>query len=111
MGDPVEQQLEAFNARDLDAFLEAYAAETRIEDGRGEAILSGRPEMRAFYGDLFENSPELHCEVVNKVAVGNWVLHEEQLQGLQAEGFPEEAHAAVAYQVEEGRITFVRMFM
>lgn len=63
MHDPVEHQLRAFNRRDLDAFMESYAGDTRIEDGSGE------------------------------------------------EGFPEEAHAAVAYRIADGEIDFVRMFM
>jgi hypothetical protein len=110
MEDPVQHQLEAFNNRDVDAFMEAYASEIRVEDGSGEEMMSGTDEICAFYTNLFNNSPELHCEVVNRTSVGNWVIDEEKLQGLNAEGFPEEAHAVVAYSVSNGQITFVRMF-
>lgn len=110
MTDPVQHQLDAFNSRDLDSFMEAYAPDVRVEDGRGEELMSGAEEMRAFYGSMFENSPDLHCDVVNRTSVGNWVIDEEKLRGLNAEGFPEEAHAVAAYEVSDGKIMFVRMF-
>lgn len=110
MENPVQYQLEAFNNRDIDAFMEAYAPEITVEDGSGEEMMRGSDEIRAFYTNLFNNSPELYCEVVNRTSVGDWVIDEEKLQGLNAEGFPEEAHAVVAYTVSNGQITFVRMF-
>ena len=111
MTDPVQHQLQAFNRRDLDAFMEAYTADVRIEDGKGGKILSGTEEMRAFYGALFSNSPNLHCDVVNRISVGNWVIDEEKGHGVHAEGFPEEVHLSVAYEVSDGKIRFVRMFL
>lgn len=111
MTDPVDQQLEAFNERDLEEFLEPYAADTLIEDGAGEEMMRGEEQMRAFYGEVFSNSPDLNCEVVNRISVGDWVIDEEKIEGLHAEGFPEEAHAAVAYRVTDGEISLVRMFM
>ena len=110
MTDPVQHQLDAYNRRNLDAFMEAYAPSARVENGKGEELMSETDEMRAFYGNLFSNSPDLHCELVSRTSVGNWVIDEERIQGLNAEGFPEEAHAAVAYEVSNGQITFVRMF-
>jgi hypothetical protein len=110
MTDPVQHQFEAFNNRDLDAFMEAYASNTQVEDGTGEKLMSGTEEMRAFYGNVFENSPDLHCELVNRTTVGDWVFDEEQFEGLNAEGFPEEARAVAAYQVRDGQITLVRMY-
>lgn len=111
MTDPVQQQLEAYNERNLEEFLEAYASDILIEDGAGEEIMRGMEQLRAFYGELFSNSPDLHCDVVNRISVGNWVIDEEKIEGVHAEGFPEEAHAAVAYRVTDGEITLVRMFM
>jgi len=110
MEDPVQHQLKAFNNRDVEAFMEAYSPEITVEDGSGEKMMSGSEEIRAFYTELFNNSPDLHCEVMNRTSVGDWIIDEEKLQGLNAEGFPEEAHAVVAYTVSNGQITFVRMF-
>lgn len=111
MDDPVQQQLEAYNHRDLDRFLDAYSPEARFEDGEGGAILTGAQEMREFFGAMFANSPDLHCDVVHRISVGDWVIDEEQVTGAHAEGFPEEIHAAVAYKVEDGKITLARILM
>jgi hypothetical protein len=48
--------------------------------------------------------------MINRTKVGDWIIDEEKLQGLNADGFPEEVHAVVAYTVKDGEITFVRMF-
>ena len=40
--DAVEKQVEAFNARDLDAFVACYGREVVIEDADGGAQMSGR---------------------------------------------------------------------
>lgn len=74
-------------------------------------MMRGEDQLRAFYGEVFSNSPDLHCDVVNRISVGDWVIDEEKIEGLHAEGFPEEAHAAAAYRVTDGEITLVRMFM
>lgn len=111
MTNPVQHQVDAYNDRDLDTFMEAYAPDIRVENGTGATMMEGAEELRAFYGTLFENSPDLHCEVVDRTQVGDWTIDEEQIQGLNAEGLPEEAHAVAAYKVNGGEITFVRMFM
>jgi len=51
--DPVEQQLTAYNRRDLEGFLAAYAPDVVFEDGTGATVLHGHDGMRALYGPLF----------------------------------------------------------
>ncbi|SMO84494.1 nuclear transport factor 2 family protein [Fodinibius sediminis] len=48
MENPVEHQVKAFNNRNLDAFMEAFAADINVENGSGEELLSGQQEFRAF---------------------------------------------------------------
>lgn len=110
MDNPVQHQVKAFNNRNIDAFLKAFASDVKAENGSGEEMMSGLDEFRAFYENLFNNSPDLHCDIINRTKVGDWVIDEEKLEGLNAEGFPEEAHAVVAYTINNGQITFVRMF-
>lgn len=110
MTNPVQHQLDAFNSRDIEAFIDAYAPDTQVEDGAGNELMNGTEEMRAFSGSVFENSPNLHCELVRRTTVGNWMYDEERIEGLNAEGFPKEAHAMVAYEVQGSQITRVRMY-
>ena len=53
---PVQEQLDAFNARDLERFLACYAADTIIANGAGDTLMAGEAQLREMYGTLFGNS-------------------------------------------------------
>jgi hypothetical protein len=75
--DAVEKQVEAFNARDLDAFVACYTREAVIEDADGGVQMSGRDEIRKSYGELFESRPNLRAEILSRIRVGSYVVDEE----------------------------------
>jgi hypothetical protein len=103
---PVEAQLEAYNAHDVDAFMRCYAPDCVIEDGAGARLLTGHAEMRARYESLFANSPDLHCEIVTRIRIGDYVIDEERITGR----VPDLRRAVVIYHVDEssGLISHVR---
>ena len=107
--DPIQQQVDAYNARDLERFLACYAPEVVVENAAGERMMEGHAGMRAVYAPLFANSPDLHAEVVTRITVGEFVVDEERVRGLNLPGFPPEMHAAVVYQVRGGQIVHVRL--
>jgi hypothetical protein len=55
--DPVERQVDAYNRRDIDAFLACYARDTVVENAAGNVIMRGQDAMRTTYGELFRASP------------------------------------------------------
>jgi hypothetical protein len=107
----VAAQLDAYNARNLDRFLDCYSANAVIEDGTGQVLMRGREAMRPVYEQLFAQSPELHCEIRQRICVGSYVVDEEAITGFHLAGFPTEVHAAAVYRVEEDRIVHVRGLM
>jgi hypothetical protein len=109
--DAVQEQLDAFNSRDVERFLAAYAPDVVIEDAAGNVFMQGHEGLRAMYGQLFAQSPDLHAEVVNRIQVGDYVIDEERASGVNFEGFPPELHAAVIYRIADGKIAHVRMLM
>lgn len=109
--DAILAQLEAFNDRDLESFLAAYAPDAVMEDGDGNTVMAGHEGLRAMYGPLFAQSPNLHTDVVNRIVVGNYVIDEERTSGFTFTGFPTEFHAAVVYRLADGRIARVRLLM
>lgn len=109
--DPVQAQVDAFNARDVDAFLAAYAPDAVIEGPDGAVMMGGHEPMRAFYGQLFDLSPDLHVEIPTRIRVGAFVIDEEQTTGFVLEGFPTEIHAAVLYRLDGERIAYARLLM
>ena len=109
--DAVQRQLDAYNARDLDRFLAAYAPDATIEDGAGNVLMRGHDGMRAMYSPLFAGSPDLRAEVVNRIAVGEYVIDEERTTGFNFPGYPTELHAAVVYRLVGDQIAQVRLLM
>lgn len=109
--DPVEEQLAAYNARDLGRFLACYAPGVVVEDTSGARLMDGREAMRATYAALFAESPDLHAEVVTRIRVGDFVIDEERVTSIRLQGMPEQVHAAIVYSVRDGQITHVRLLM
>jgi hypothetical protein len=109
--DPVVEQLDAYNARDLERFLACYAPDVVVENGAGERVVDGLDAMRALYARLFADSPGLHAEVTTRIRAGEFVVDEERVRGMNLPGFPPEMHAAVAYRVRDGRIVHVRLLV
>jgi len=93
--DAVERQLQAYNARDADAFAACYAHDVVVERLDGETLMRGREEVRRLYGELFAAHPKLHAEIRSRVRVGAWVVDEERVEGLE-EG---EVHAVAIYRL------------
>ena len=95
------RQLAAYNARDLEGFVACYAPGVILLDGDGNVVAEGKDGLRHLYAGLFESSPNLHCEVVQRVRVGRFVIDEERLTGVQFEGLPGEFRAAQVYRFDE----------
>ena len=100
----IDQQLEAFNARDIDRYVSFYSPDAVVQDGIGNVMAQGLDAIRALYGQLFAQSPNLHVEILNRIHVGAWVIDEERTTGFNFEGFPSELHAPCVYRVENGCI-------
>jgi hypothetical protein len=101
---PVQAQLDAYNARDVDGFVACYADDVVIEDGRGQELSRGCAQLRADYAQLFAQYPNLHCEVVHRTSVGEYVVDEEIVTGRGTE----QLHAVAIYRIEDGQIAHVR---
>jgi uncharacterized protein (TIGR02246 family) len=102
--DIIEQEIAAFNARDIEQFLACYAADAHILDGAGSTMASGHEEIRRMYAPLFDNSPDLPVQVVNRISFGTWVIDDEMLTGFILPGYPTDLRGVVAYQVADGTI-------
>ncbi|HTR59424.1 MAG TPA: nuclear transport factor 2 family protein [Casimicrobiaceae bacterium] len=104
---PVQRQLEAYNAHDLERFVAEYADDVRVfRPPADEPVLSGKAAFAAHYAANRFNLPQLHAEVVNRIVSGNKVVDHERITGLEKQ--PVEAIAV--YEVIEGRIRTVWFF-
>jgi hypothetical protein len=107
----VAAQADAYNARDLERFLGSYTPTCVIEDGIGQVLVQGHDGMRSLYGQLFAQSPELRCDIQQRLRVGQYVIDEESITGANLAGFPSDLHSIVVYRVEGDRIAHARLLM
>ncbi len=105
--DTIDEQVQAYNARDVERFIATYSPDVVIEDGQNNLLMKGHGELRRRYGDLFEASPDLNCRIVHRIRIGPYTVDEEEVTG--ARGSLTTMHAVVVYRVEEDKIVHVRM--
>jgi hypothetical protein len=101
--DVVQRQLNAYNARDLEAFLATYSPTVEIRAIDGSLELKGLTALRKRYGRLFSANPRLHAEVARRMVLGHRIVDEERVTGAT----PTPLHAARVYEVKGNRISKV----
>jgi putative hydrolase of HD superfamily len=98
----VQAQLDAFNARDIDALMRAYAPDAEQFALHGERLATGHDEIRPRYVARF-TEPDLHARLLSRTVMGKFVTDLE----LITRNFPEglgTLEMLCIYEVEDGRI-------
>jgi imidazolonepropionase-like amidohydrolase len=97
-----QQQLNAYNQRNIEAFLKPYAEDVKVYTFPDQLMYEGKKKMRQGYTNMFNNTPNLHCEVVNRIVYGNVVIDHELVQ------FGDKLIKAVAiYEIKNDKISEV----
>lgn len=99
-----QQQLDGYNARDIEAFLLPYAEDIKLYNFPNELSTQGKSQMRMNYQSFFESVPDLHCELVNRMVMGNTVIDQERVTGFK-DGHVLEAIAI--YKIKNDKIAEV----
>jgi hypothetical protein len=99
----VQRQVEAYNRRDLDAFLACYAEDARLHRPPDRLTDQGHEALRRRYRKRFEGAPNLHATIVRRIVLDRFVVDHEHVTGT-----PEGPFDAIAtYEVIDGRIANV----
>jgi hypothetical protein len=101
---PVVVQLKGYNERNIELFMTAYSENVKVYSFRNELMYEGKEEMRKRYAAMFEKTPDLHCELVNRMVMGDTVIDQEKVQ--REKGKPR-FDAIAIYKVENNLITEV----
>ena len=78
--DLVQKQLNAYNLRDIEGFLEPYAEDVELYMYPDTLLGKGRENMRQNYTSMFKNIPDLHCELAARIVQGNVVIDHEKVR-------------------------------
>lgn len=95
----VQRQVNGYNDRNIDAFLEPYADDVEIYVFTDKLVSKGKVEMKKKYSEMFTKTPNLHCDIVNRMVQGNVVIDQEKVQ------FGNKILEAIAiYHIENNKI-------
>jgi hypothetical protein len=98
----VQQQLDAYNARNIDALMETYADDVRVFEHPSTLLASNARELRERQIVRFQE-PNLFAKLANRIVAGNLVIDHE----LVTRTFPEgtgELEMVAMYEVEGDKI-------
>jgi hypothetical protein len=98
----VQRNLDAYNARNIDAFMKDYADDVTLYAYPNKLQTEGKDAMRKSYKDWFDRTTDLSALVKKRIVIGNKVIDEEQ---VTANG--EVFNAVAIYEIENGKITKV----
>ncbi|MES2946998.1 MAG: nuclear transport factor 2 family protein [Pseudomonadota bacterium] len=98
----VQAQLDAYNAKDIDALLQTYASDAQQFTLHGELLAQGHDQLRTRFLTRFAE-PDLHAKLLSRIVIGNVVTDAE----LITRNFPEgrgTLEMLCIYEVVRGRI-------
>ncbi len=98
----VQRQLDAYNARDIDALLATYALDAQQYAHPGQLIAEGHAEIRARMAVRFQE-PNLHAQLLSRAVMGHVVIDHEIVTRTFSEGTGTQEMIAI-YEVRDGLI-------
>lgn len=98
----VQRQLEAYNAKNLNAWLDTYAPDAKQFELGGALLAEGHAAIRARTAPRF-SEPNLQAILLKRVVMGNVVIDHEDVLRTFPEG-PGRVELVCVYVVEQGKI-------
>jgi hypothetical protein len=98
----VQRQLDAFNARDLEALLATYAEEAEVFEHPAKLLAKGAAAFRERYTARFQE-PNLYATLLSRTVMGPIVVDHEEVSRTFPEGSGK-IRLMMIYEVQHGRI-------
>jgi hypothetical protein len=99
----VQRQLDAYNARDVDALLAIYADDAQTFEHPSTLIATGTAALRERFLLRFEE-PNLHAQLLSRIVMGNRVVDHEVVTRTFPEGMGT-IELIMIYEVQGDRIS------
>ncbi len=99
---PVQGQLDAYNARDIDDFMQWWADDCEYYEFPVRLLASGAAEVRERHVARFKE-PNLHGRLIKRITVADVVVDQETVTRTFPDG-PGEVDVIEIYEVKDGRI-------
>ena len=102
--DIVQASIDAYNANDIDATFASFAPDVVVKNADGEITMDGMDEVRSRYSKWRADNPDIHYEIVRRIALGDWVIDEERVSGLAPPRSGEVLRAIILYRVSNRQV-------
>lgn len=99
----VQRQLDAYNARDVNAILETYATDAQQFEHPSKLLANGAAELRERFTTRFKEA-NLHARLLSRTVMGHIVIDHEEVARMFPEG-PGKLEMMAIYEVENNRIS------
>lgn len=96
----VQRQLNAYNAHNIEAFMEPYSEDVELYEFPDKLLSKGKDAMRKDYAFLNELQ-DLHCEIKERIIQGNIIIDKERVTGV---GSDNPVEATAIYYIEGNKI-------
>jgi hypothetical protein len=103
-----QQQLDAYNKRDIEAFLAPYSDSVAVYMFPDKLLYKGKATMRQQYAEMFSNTPDLYCYLQNRIALKNTVIDHEKVTFNKSQP---PLLAIAVYTIENNKIAKVHFIM
>jgi hypothetical protein len=103
-----QEQLDAYNKRDIEAFLKPYADSVAVYNFPNSLAYKGKETMRKEYAEMFASMQDLHCTLKSRVVVGNTVIDEESVIFNKKDP---PLHAVAIYTIKNNKIVAVHFIL
>jgi hypothetical protein len=98
-----QAQLDAYNKRDLKAFIDLFADDVCIYNfADGSKTLDGKAACEVFYKNIFTLSPQLHSTLINRIIFDNKAFDHESITGRF--GNAEAYEVVMIYEMKDEKI-------
>lgn len=98
----IQRQLDAYNARDIEALLATYAADAEVFEHPSKLLASGSAALRERFSARFQE-PNLYAALLGRTVMGNMVVDHEEVSRTFPEG-KGKIRLLMIYEVREGKI-------
>ena len=98
----VQRQLDAFNAKDVNALLAVYADDAEMYEHPHKLLSKGSAGLRERFTLRFQE-PNLHATLLSRIVMGDTVIDHEKIARTFPEG-PGTIEVVMTYEVHAGRI-------
>lgn len=100
-----QEQLDGYNKRDIEAFLKPYSENVKVYAFPDQLLYEGKAKMREEYTAMFNQLPDLHCKLVNRIVLNNKVIDHEEVVFMKSQP---KVYAIAVYTITDGKISEVR---